>query len=127
MATILVVEDYPVTQRVLSLQLRKAGHQAIIAANGLDALNILDDTVVDLVLLDIAMPEMDGITLLSHLRGDSRFAKLSVIMLSASGQDRDWAICRELGVNEFLSKPTSSSELIDAVNRALAQSRLVQD
>ena len=120
MAKILVVEDYPVTQRVLSLQLRKAGHQVLIAANGREALAYLATNPVELILLDIAMPEMDGITLLQHLRRDIRFAELPVIMLSASGQDSDKEVCRELGVVEFLSKPTSSSELVAAVTRSLA-------
>lgn len=117
MATILIVEDYPVTQRVLSLTLRNNGHETIIAGNGVEALEVLGGTAVDLALVDIAMPEMDGLELLRHLRDDARYQSLPVIMLTASGQDDDRTLALSTGANGFLTKPASSSELIDAVSR----------
>jgi CheY-like chemotaxis protein len=117
MATILIVEDYPVTQRVLSLTLRNNGHDTLVAANGIEALEVLDGTPVDLALVDIAMPEMDGIELLRHLRDDSRYQGLPVIMLTASGQDDDRTVALSAGANGFLTKPASSRELIDAVTQ----------
>ncbi len=115
MANILIVEDYLVTQRVLSTILRNNGHSTIVAGNGLEALEYLESNVVDLALVDIAMPEMDGIELLGHLRADGRFANLPVIMLTASGQDEDRTAALNMGANAFLTKPASSHELIDAV------------
>jgi CheY-like chemotaxis protein len=116
LATILIVEDYPVTQRVLSLTLRNNGYQAVIAGNGLEALDRLAETPIDLVLADIAMPEMDGLTLLRHLRSDKRYEGLPVIMLTASGQDEDRALAMSIGANGFLYKPASSHELLDTVS-----------
>jgi CheY-like chemotaxis protein len=120
MATILIVEDYPVTQRVLSLTLKNNGYEAVVAGNGLEALERLAETQVDLALVDIAMPEMDGIELLRHLRGDARYQNLPVIMLTASGQDDDRSMALEIGANGFLSKPASSRELIDAVSQLIS-------
>ena len=75
MATILVVDDYPVTQRVLSHILRKDGHTVVIAANGREGLERLEaeGAAFDLAILDIAMPEMDGLTMLRRVRAQERF------------------------------------------------------
>jgi CheY-like chemotaxis protein len=117
MATILIVEDYSVTQRVLSLTLRNNGYSVVVAEHGLAALARLEEEAVDLALVDIAMPEMDGLTLLKRLREDPRFQSLPIIMLSASGQDEDRVLATELGANGFLSKPASSRELIETVSK----------
>lgn len=117
MGVILVVEDYAVTQRVLSLTLRNNGYEVLIANNGLEALELLQTTMVDLALVDIAMPEMDGLTLLTELRADPRFAALPIIMLTASGQDDDRANALAIGANGFLSKPAASRELIETVRQ----------
>lgn len=120
MGTILVVEDYPVTQRVLSLTLRNNGYDVLVAANGLEAIDLLRETSVDLALVDIAMPEMDGLTLLRHLRSDPQFISLPIIMLTASGQDDDRALALSIGANGFLSKPASSQQLIETVSQYVA-------
>ncbi len=119
MATILVVEDYPVTQRVLAQQLRKAGHAVTTASNGLEALDLLAEEWPDLLIVDIAMPEMDGISLLKHLSEREGYADLPVIVLTASGQDHDRQVVRQLGAGAFLNKPASSRELINTVNQLL--------
>ncbi len=117
MAKILIVEDYPVTQRVLSLTLKNSGHEVQIANHGIEALEQLNLAAVDLALVDIAMPEMDGLELLRHLRNDERYHQLPVIMLTASGQDEDRAAALIIGADGFLSKPTSSRELLETINR----------
>jgi CheY-like chemotaxis protein len=119
MATILIVEDHPVTQRVLTYTLQKLGHGVILAVNGREALDRLAETPVDLVISDIAMPEMDGMTLLKHMRADVRYQALPVVVLTASGQDHDLHEARAAGANAFLTKPTSSRELAETVGRLL--------
>jgi CheY-like chemotaxis protein len=119
MATILVVDDNAVNLRMMGYTLQKNGHTIITALNGREALDRLNETFVDLVLTDLTMPEMDGLTLLMHVRADQRYGHLPVIMLTASGQDEDRHTAREAGANEFLTKPTSSRELADTVNRLL--------
>ncbi len=117
MAKILIVEDYPVTQRVLSLTLRNGGHEVIVAPDGIAALKELKQSMVDLALVDIAMPQMDGLTLLRQLRQNDQYHGLPVIMLTASDQDEDRAVALAIGADGFLNKPTNSRDLIEAVNR----------
>ncbi len=119
MATILVVDDNSVNLRMMGYTLQKGGHTVITAVNGVQALERLAENPPDLVLTDLTMPEMDGLTLLKHIRSDQRFGHLPVIMLTASGQDEDRQTARAEGANEFLTKPTSSRELLDTVNRLL--------
>ncbi len=119
MATVLIVEDYPVTRRMLSFTLKQDGYTVVTAVNGKEALARLEQITVDIAIVDIAMPEMDGLTLLRHLRASERYKKLPVIMLTASGQDADRIRARAEGANDFLSKPTSSRELLDTVSRLL--------
>jgi len=116
-AKILIVEDYPVTQRVLSLTLKNSGYDVQIASHGVEALQQLNIAPVDLALVDIAMPEMDGLELLRHLRNDKRYTTLPIIMLTASGQDEDRATALVIGADGFLTKPTSSRELLETIQR----------
>jgi CheY-like chemotaxis protein len=117
MKTILIVDDKPIDQRVLSYRLQKSGHRVITAAHGREALERLVNTPCDLIISDLSMPEMDGITLLQQLRRDHRFMHLPFIVHSSSGHDQDRLRARLEGANEYLSKPTSSQELAETVNR----------
>lgn len=121
MATILVVDDDNIGQRMLGYTLQKNGHQVVSAFNGLLALDRLAEQTFDLVITDLAMPEMDGPTLLRHIRSDTRFANIPVIMLTASGHDQDRISARAAGVSDFLTKPASSRELMETVTRVLGQ------
>lgn len=115
MSAILVVDDYIVQQRVLRQVLTTAGYQVTVAADGAEALDYLAEADYALVILDIAMPGMDGIEVLTHIRADARLGDLPVIMLTASGEDSDKAAARSAGANVFLSKPASSHEIISTV------------
>jgi CheY-like chemotaxis protein len=119
MATVLVVDDQPVIQRVLGAQLRKSGHDPETCGCARDALVRLGETTFDLAIFDIAMPEMDGLSLLRLLRQDSRFAQLPIIMLTASGQDEDRVAAFAAGAAAFLNKPASSWELAETIDRVL--------
>lgn len=120
MALVLVVEDHAVTQRTIQYVLKKDNHQALTAMNGKEALAKLAAQSVDLVLCDIAMPEMDGLDFLRQVRAEERYKHLPIIMLTASGQDEDRITARTLGANDFLSKPASTRELLEVVNKWLA-------
>lgn len=120
MATILVVEDYLVAQRMYSHMLRKKGYTVVVANNGLVALERLAEQQVDLVVADLSMPEMDGVALLQHLRADERYRHLPVIMLTASGQEQDRVRAEAEGANDFLTKPTSSQEFIETIKKNMA-------
>lgn len=122
MSTILVVDDNLVNQRLLQYRLSSSGHSVLIADNGLEALDLLNDAARDaihLVILDIAMPEMDGLTLLRNLRGNPLFQDLPIVMLTASGQETDRRTAETEGANAFLTKPVSSWELTETIRRLL--------
>jgi two-component system, chemotaxis family, chemotaxis protein CheY len=119
MATILVVDDSPVMQRLLKLMLQRSDHRVVTVDNGLEAVSLLAKAAVDLVITDVNMPEMDGLTLLQHLRADERYRDLPVIVLTASGQDRIRWVAAQGGANGFLTRPTSSWELKEIVNYCL--------
>lgn len=117
MATILIVEDNPLMQRILGLALGNQGYHVIMAGNGLEAIKRLEDTPVDLALVDVGMPQMDGLTLLGRLRADDRYAALPVVMLTANGQEAVRSQALSLGADGFLTKPTSSRDLLDTISR----------
>jgi CheY-like chemotaxis protein len=125
MATILVVDDNIAIRKVISYTLERSGYRVITAADALEALACLSQYavvpqgLVDLLILDVAMPYVDGLTLLKQLRADDRYQVLPIIILTASCDDQDQAAALLAGANEFLTKPTSSRELLDVVKRNL--------
>jgi CheY-like chemotaxis protein len=119
MASILIVDDNAVVQRVISVTLRKAGHALMTASHATEAIQRLAEGHVDLMLLDVSMPDVDGLTLLRQLRADTRYRELPIVMLTASGQDQDRLDARAAGANDFLTKPASSAELVETVRRWL--------
>jgi CheY-like chemotaxis protein len=115
----MIVEDHLVTQRVLSKRLRNIGHLVVTADNGQQALQQLAETAVDLVICDIAMPEMDGLTLLRQMRSDDQYKEIPVIILTTSVVDQHRHEARAAGASGFLEKPVSSWELEGAVQQLL--------
>ncbi len=119
MPTILIVDDDPNNQRMLSYTLRKAGYEVRVAANGQLGLDTLHEFLPDMAILDLAMPVMDGMTLLRHIRADEHLRPVPVIILTASGDDMAHIAVQNAGANGFLTKPTSSRALIEMVQKIL--------
>jgi CheY-like chemotaxis protein len=120
MATILVVDDSPVMQRLLTLMLERNEHEVIAAGSGREAVSYLESERVDLVITDVKMPDGDGLTLLQQLRADNRHKELPVVVLTASGEEGIRRLAAQRGANGFLTRPTSSWELKEIVNHCLA-------
>lgn len=97
MAKILVVDDNTVSQRLLSFILQQGNHAVVTAINGVQAMEQLNEAGVDLVLTDLMMPKMDGLTLLEHLRADERYKDLPVIALTASVKEQHYSRARRPG------------------------------
>jgi len=114
MATILVVDDDPDTCEVVSRYLEKSGHHAVSAENGWEALLRLDSHTVNLILLDVMMPGMDGETFLKILRGDRHQKSIPVAVMSALSEDVVRSRLERLGVVEIL--PKGSGHLRDLLN-----------
>lgn len=118
-ADILVVDDDRIQLRIASYTLRKQGHMVVVANDGVTALKLLRDTAFDLVVTDLSMPLMDGLTLLREIRADHRYRHLPVIVLTGSILEQQDLSARNEGANAFLTKPTRSDDLIATVNRLL--------
>lgn len=117
MALILIVDDSSTTRKAI-LQIVKAdGHEALTATNGREALEIIAATPPDCILLDLIMPEIDGLEVLKALR--ERRSKIPVIVLTADIQEIVRQECLELGATEFINKPLIKKELFDKIRKAL--------
>lgn len=119
MANILVVEDTYLTFQLLYYFLQRNEHNISQATNGVEAIQYLEENPVDLVITDIHMPEMDGLTLIERIRADQRLQRLPVIVLTASGLDKVEKLSFEKGATAFLSQPFSSHELGKLVSECL--------
>jgi class 3 adenylate cyclase len=104
-ATVLVVDDDDANRDVLGRRLTRLGYGVIEAADGAAALEVLARESVDLVLLDLMMPVMDGFAVLERRRDDERLGAIPVVMISALDQVEHVARCIELGADDYLTKP----------------------
>ena len=121
MATLLVVEDERDTRDLLARIVRRAGHTAVAAANGWEALIALDETGIDVILLDLMMPGMDGVTFLEILRHDEARRSIPVILVTACDEGALLSAAVRLGVFKCFKKANyTSQELLDAIDQALA-------
>ena len=116
---ILVVDDEPVSLMLLDTILRRSNFHVTTAASAQDALNLLNNEAIDLMILDLLMPDMDGLTLLKHLRGETKFEKLPIIVFTAVNQNRIREEAFQKGATTFLTKPVSSRELTRVVSKHL--------
>ncbi len=117
---ILVVDDCRMTRRLLSMYLRGAGYEVIVAENGLEALEKLGREPYAAVITDLNMPQMDGIEFTRSIRGNSEYQGLPVIMLTTQGEERERNIGLDAGVSAFLTKPITQKALIQEVQRLTA-------
>jgi len=111
---LLVVDDDPRMQRLLRLNLERAGYHVDVASDGAAALERVDLTPPDLILLDVVMPVMDGLTCLARLR---EFSDLPVILLTAKGEERDKVEGLGLGADDYLTKPFGPAEFLARARR----------
>ena len=119
MATrVLVVEDNRDIADLVARYLNKAGFAAEIIGSGREALKALADRPPDLVILDLMLPEVDGLEICRAIRSNERTAAIPIIMLTARAEESDRIVGLELGADDYVAKPFSPSELV-APARAL--------
>ncbi len=118
---ILVVDDEPRMIHFIRLNLEHDGFEVVEAANGLRALEQARDSLPDLVLLDVAMPELDGFETLRMLR---EISTVPVIMLTARGDEDDRVRGLELGADDYVTKPFSPRELVSRVRAVLRRAEI---
>jgi two-component system, chemotaxis family, chemotaxis protein CheY len=113
----LVVEDSPTMRQLISFALKRVhGSKIVEATDGIDALKKLSAQKFDLVLTDINMPIMDGLKLVSLIRGNDQHKEIPIIIITTEGADEDRRKGIALGANAYLSKPIQTAELLKLVN-----------
>jgi DNA-binding response OmpR family regulator len=117
---ILVAEDEADIRKLLTISLEDEGYRVLPAADGMAALDVFQAEVVDLAILDVMMPRLDGFNLLRRIREEST---IPVIFLTARGEDMDKVMGLGMGADDYLSKPFSMSELIARVAAQLRRSQ----
>jgi CheY-like chemotaxis protein/signal transduction histidine kinase len=121
--TILITEDNPHTGLLLEFALENEGFVPIRATNGSEALCIMTETQVDLIILDAVLPGMDGFELCQRVRSSPETASIPIIMASAKAQEEYQAKALGLGANVYFQKPLSLSSLIPIVEKLIQENR----
>jgi two-component system phosphate regulon response regulator PhoB len=118
---ILVVDDEPDVLDLVTYNLGQAGFQTDTAADGAEALRKARSSAPDLILLDLMLPEMDGLEVCKLLRRDSKTSSIPIIMLTARASELDRIVGLELGAADYVPKPFSPRELVLRVKKRLEQ------
>ncbi len=122
-AVILVVEDEPAQRHILSYNLENQGYQVIVAADGAEALLLIDETPPDLIILDWMLPEVSGIEVCRRIKAREECYDIPVIMLSARSEEGDRVRGLDIGADDYVVKPYSVSELMARVKTNLRRIR----
>jgi len=114
-ARVLVVDDDDDSRRLVGHLLERAGYEVVSANGGQKAIDMLRTTAVDVVLLDVMMPKMDGFAVCRELKRSPATASLPVILITAKDDMETRAAGMNLGVSDFLAKPVNKNELLQRV------------
>ena len=117
--TILVVDDSPTIVSILRDMLKSEGYRVRCAYSGEDALEHLTEETPDLIILDVLMPHMSGLELLSKIKMSPATVSIPVIMLTASGKNDDVLAGYKLGADYYITKPFKQTELLNGIERVL--------
>jgi DNA-binding response OmpR family regulator len=123
MAAILIVDDQPALLESLAMVLESEGYEVLTAEDGHQALAILEEQPVDLILADIAMPNLNGYQLYQRVRADRRWVTVPFIFLTARAMDSDIRYGKELGVDDYLTKPIEPEDLLATVHGRLRRAQ----
>jgi DNA-binding response OmpR family regulator len=121
---VLIVDDNADNRDVLGRRLEREGHQVLQAAGGKEAIELLGRQSIDLVLLDVMMPDMDGYQVLQHLKADAALRHIPVLMISALDELDSVVRCIELGAEDYLPKPFDPVLLNARIGASLEKKRL---
>lgn len=119
---ILVVDDEEHILELIKFNLEREGYEVVLCDNGEDSISIIREEKIDLVVLDLMLPGMDGSEVCSKIRGVEKFKTLPIIMLTAKGKEEDRISGLELGADDYITKPFSVRELIARIKAVLRRS-----
>jgi CheY-like chemotaxis protein len=119
--TVLIIDDAVHIRRLIIRMLELSGFNTLEAADGLQGINILKEQIPDIVTCDIAMPTMDGYAFVKAARENPETQHIPIVMLTATGQEEEVTKAMTLGANAYLTKPFSSSRLLEIIRAQLDQ------
>ncbi len=124
---ILVVDDEPDALEVLGFKLKEAGYVPIFAKDGARAITAARDERPALIVLDLMLPEIDGLEVCKILRRDTATAAIPILMLTARAAEMDRVLGLELGADDYVTKPFSPRELVLRIKKLLARVKAADD
>lgn len=116
---ILLVDDDPYILMSLEFLMRKSGFDVMIARNGTETLELLEQNIPDIVLLDIMMPDVDGYAICAHIKKSETLCNCKVVFLSAKSKDMDIQKGLSLGAELYITKPFSNKDLVHKITALL--------
>jgi two-component system phosphate regulon response regulator PhoB len=122
MERVLIVDDDPDIVRLVRYNLSHSGYDVLSAGSGREALELVEKQPPDLVVLDVMLPDVDGLEVCRTLRQQSSSKRIPILMLTARGEEIDRVVGFELGVDDYVSKPFSPRELVLRVKSILRRS-----
>lgn len=121
--TVMVVDDNPDIITIVRTILEGKGYNVLSATSGPELLDLLKTQKPDLIILDIMMPEMDGLEVLTRLKGMTETATIPVILLTAKVQYEDVLGGYKLGADYYITKPFTSTQLVNGINLLLGEGK----
>ena len=116
---ILLVDDEPDILEIIRFNLEKVGYQIKTASNGLDAIKVSKKFLPNLIILDVMMPDLDGIETCERLRQDERFQETIIMFLTARGEDYSYVAAFDAGADDYVTKPVKPKVLVSKVKGLL--------
>lgn len=116
---VLIVDDDPNILMSLEFLMRKNGYDVLIARNGTEALELINDQVPDLTLLDIMMPDVDGYQICEYIKSTDRVKHCKVVFISAKTREADIKKGYDLGADLYVTKPFSTKEIVKKIGELL--------
>jgi two-component system alkaline phosphatase synthesis response regulator PhoP len=116
---ILLVDDEPDILEIIRFNLEKVGYQIKTASNGLDAIKVSKKFLPQLIILDVMMPDLDGIETCERLRQDERFQETIIMFLTARGEDYSYVAAFDAGADDYVTKPVKPKVLVSKVKGLL--------
>lgn len=124
---VLIVDDEEHIRELIKFNLKKEGYDIEVAINGVEALNIIREIKFDLILLDLMLPEIDGLEVCKQIRRNEETSDIPVMMITAKGEEFDKVLGLELGADDYITKPFSIRELMARVKALLRRSNFKKE
>lgn len=123
--TILCVEDNPQNMRLVRKILQHAGYSVLEAVDGLSAIDITESAQPSLILMDVNLPDIDGLEATRRIKSTPHLAHIPIVALTANAMYGDRERCLDAGCDDYLSKPVNKAQLLEIIDHFLAKAQAV--